>query len=59
MRPEAMKLLRELRWLAQAQRFLRDARSKLERDPNDKELAALVGLVEEVVETEQARLRAA
>lgn len=59
MRPEARQRLRELHWLIQAERYLRNARSELERNPQDRQLAALVDLVEGFVDAEQVRLRAA
>jgi hypothetical protein len=59
MRSEAQKLLRELNWLTQAQRYLRSARSELTRNPNDRQLAAVIALMEDVVKAEQARLKIA
>jgi len=59
MRSEARKLLRELHWLTQAQRYLRSARSELTRNPDDRQLAAVVALIEEVVKAERARLKIA
>jgi hypothetical protein len=59
MRTEAKRRLRELHWLVQAERYLRNARSELEQKPQDQELRALVQLMEEVVVAEHSRVRAA
>jgi hypothetical protein len=59
MRVEAKQRLRELHWLVQAERYLRNARNELEQKPQDQELKALVQLMEEVVVAEHSRVRAA
>jgi hypothetical protein len=59
MRPEARKRLKELKWLAEAERYLRKARADLAQTPRDRQLAALIETVEEVVEAERSRCLAA
>jgi len=59
MRTQAKQRLRELHWLVQAERYLRNARSELEQKPQDHELRALVQLMEEVIVAEHSRVRAA
>jgi hypothetical protein len=59
MRPEARKRLMELRWLVEAERYLRKAREDLAANPRDRQLAALIETVEEVIETERSRYHAA
>ena len=56
MSPEARRTLRELRSLGNIETYLRTAKAELASDPCDERLRAFIGLVEELLREEKARL---
>lgn len=58
MNADARRTLRELRSLGNIEVYLRTAKAELASDPCDERLRAFIGLVEELLREEKARLTA-
>ncbi len=56
MNPEARQTLRELRSLGNIESYLRTAQAELASDPRDEHLRAFIGMVEQLLQEERARL---
>lgn len=58
MRREATRLLKDLRWLTEADRYLARARDDLRRNPADDQLRELIRVMQEAVANERGKLLA-